>query len=102
MHQTLLDSPASQYGTVAKTQNRFNNVLQPFIPYGAKLEDPANALLSEIFNLDATGTNDVGWEFSQVTTIAFAPVECKCYQCRLLEYLYCRYNLHVWSFCERL
>ncbi len=53
--------PASQYGTVAKTQNRFNNVLQPFIPYGAKLEDPANALLSEIFNLDATGTNDVGW-----------------------------------------
>lgn len=53
--------PASQYGTVAKTQNRFNNVLQPFIPYGAKLEDPANAMLSEIFNLDATGTNDVGW-----------------------------------------
>jgi hypothetical protein len=53
--------PASIYGTVSRTVSRYNKVLEPFISYGAKLEDPANALLTENENLAATGINDVGW-----------------------------------------
>lgn len=53
--------PASQYGTVALTAARFNNVLAPFVSYGAKLEDINAALLGEQDNLTAKGTNDVGW-----------------------------------------
>lgn len=53
--------PASQYGAVALTTTRFNNVLSPFIAYGAKLEDANTALLGEMDNLSAKGINDVGW-----------------------------------------
>src|SRR3954470_3527482 len=36
--------PAAIYGTVVETASRFNKILQPFISYGAKLEDPATAV----------------------------------------------------------
>ena len=54
--------PASQYGTVALTNSRFNNVLAPFVPYGAKLEDMGSAMGGEMENIAANGTNDVGWK----------------------------------------
>lgn len=54
--------PSSTYGTVARTTTRFKNVLAPFIAYGAKLEDPSRAVLTEQDNLVASGINDVGWD----------------------------------------
>lgn len=54
--------PASTYGTVSRTAARFNSVLAPFIPYGAKLEDVSSAIADENVNVDATGINDVGWD----------------------------------------
>ena len=54
--------PSITFGTVSRTASRFNKVLQPFIPYGAKLEDPATAILTETENLTASGINDVGWK----------------------------------------
>jgi hypothetical protein len=53
--------PAGTFGNVAKNASRFNKVLQPFIPYGARLEDPATAVLTESENITAAGINDVGW-----------------------------------------
>ncbi|CAN5429581.1 hypothetical protein BH10BAC2_BH10BAC2_48490 [soil metagenome] len=54
--------PSSQYGAVAMTTSRYNNVLAPFISYGAKLEDMNAAMLGEMDNIAAKGTNDVGWK----------------------------------------
>lgn len=54
--------PASTYGAVVQTAARFNSVLQPFIPYGAKLEDVSNAMKTEYENIHARGINDVGWD----------------------------------------
>ncbi|WP_158638308.1 T9SS type A sorting domain-containing protein [Panacibacter ginsenosidivorans] len=54
--------PASQYGTVAMTATRYNNVLAPYISYGAKLEDLNSAMGGEMDNIAAKGTNDVGWK----------------------------------------
>ena len=51
----------SVYGPVTRTATRFKNVLSGFIPFGARLDDTANAILSENDNLNATGINDVGW-----------------------------------------
>src|SRR6266487_2744341 len=53
--------PSATYGTVAKTTNRFNKIWSSFKTYGEKLDDPSNAILSEMDNLSATGINDVGW-----------------------------------------
>lgn len=53
--------PASIYGPATRTSSRFKNVLTTFAPYGARLDDTANAILSENDNLNATGINDVGW-----------------------------------------
>lgn len=53
--------PESVYGAATRTTSRFNSVLQPFIPYGAKLEDPATATAGEMDQLSASGINDVGW-----------------------------------------
>lgn len=53
--------PPSVYGPVTRTATRFKNVLSGFIPFGARLDDTANAILSENDNLNATGINDVGW-----------------------------------------
>jgi hypothetical protein len=54
--------PSSQYGTVARTTTRFNNVLAPFISYGAKLDDANTAIsTSEMDLLGAKGINDVAW-----------------------------------------
>lgn len=54
--------PESVYGKAEKTANRFESVLAPFIPYGARLEDLSSALQSENENVDAKGINDVGWD----------------------------------------
>ena len=54
--------PVSTYGPAERTTTRLQNVLKPFVPYGAKLEDPATAILDEYSNLSAKGTNDVGWD----------------------------------------
>lgn len=54
--------PSSQYGAVAMTSSRYNNVLAPFVSYGAKLEDMDAAMLGEMDNIAAKGTNDVGWK----------------------------------------
>ena len=54
--------PAAQYGTVAMTAARYNNILAPYVAYGAKLEDITTALSdSEMDLLAAKGTNDVAW-----------------------------------------
>lgn len=54
--------PASQYGTVAQTATRYNNVLAPFLAYGAKLDDVTTAIsTSEMDLLAAKGLNDVAW-----------------------------------------
>lgn len=54
--------PPGQFGTVEKTATRYNNVLAPFIPYGARLDDINTALQSENENTEATALNDVGWD----------------------------------------
>lgn len=53
--------PSAIFGNISKTAFRFNKVLQPFVSYGAKLEDVSNAVLTETENLTANGINDVGW-----------------------------------------
>jgi len=55
--------PAAQYGTVAMTATRYNNILAPYVAYGAKLEDIATATSdNEMDLLAAKGTNDVAWK----------------------------------------
>ncbi|MEP7319769.1 MAG: T9SS type A sorting domain-containing protein [Panacibacter sp.] len=54
--------PASTYGTVSRTnQQRYTSIANKFSAFGAKLEDARAATLKEQDNLDAKGTNDVGW-----------------------------------------
>jgi hypothetical protein len=54
--------PASQYGAVTQTATRYNNVLAPFISYGAKLDDVNTAISTgEMDLLGAKGINDVAW-----------------------------------------
>ena len=54
--------PASTYGAVTRSNSlRYKNIANSFATYGAKLEDSATAVLYEGDNLDANGTNDVGW-----------------------------------------
>lgn len=54
--------PENIYGTATRTATRLQSVVAPFIPYGAKLEDPYTATLGEYDNLSATGINDAGWD----------------------------------------
>jgi hypothetical protein len=54
--------PGSLFGAATRTTTRMQNVLAPFIAYGAKLEDPAAATLDEFRSLSASGINDVGWD----------------------------------------
>ncbi|HXL58079.1 MAG TPA: T9SS type A sorting domain-containing protein, partial [Chitinophagaceae bacterium] len=54
--------PTAIYGAATRTTSRLTSVLQPFISYGAKLEDPVTATLNESAELSATGINDVGWD----------------------------------------
>jgi len=54
--------PAATYGTVSRTsQQRYKNILNDYVAYGALLEDPNTATLEENDQLNAKGTNDVGW-----------------------------------------
>ncbi|HRH47805.1 MAG TPA: T9SS type A sorting domain-containing protein [Panacibacter sp.] len=54
--------PAGTYGTVSRTNTlRYINIANKYLLYGAKLEDVNTATMLETDNLDATGTNDVGW-----------------------------------------
>lgn len=54
--------PVSTFGPVVRSATRFNSVLAPFAAYGAKLEDVANAVVTEYENIHAQGINDVGWD----------------------------------------
>lgn len=55
--------PAAIYGTVSQTnQQRYVNIANAFSGYGALLEDVKTATLAEMDNLNARGTNDVGWK----------------------------------------
>jgi Secretion system C-terminal sorting domain len=55
--------PAGSYGTVSQTnQQRYLNIVNKFTGYGALLEDVKTATLAEMDNLNAKGTNDVGWK----------------------------------------
>jgi hypothetical protein len=53
--------PEHIFGTANRDTVRMKKVLAPFIPYGAKLEDPLTATLDDYSNLSASGINDVGW-----------------------------------------
>ena len=54
--------PASTYGTLSRTNTlRYINIANKYLLYGAKLEDVNTATLLEADNLNAAGTNDVGW-----------------------------------------
>jgi hypothetical protein len=54
--------PASTYGTVSQTnQQRYINIVNKYSSKGALLEDVKSATLSEMDNIRASGTNDVGW-----------------------------------------
>ena len=58
----LVRFPASIYGNAVRTDtNRYKNIAAAFAAYGAKLEDPSAATLSDFGNLSAKGLNDVGW-----------------------------------------
>lgn len=54
--------PAGTYGTVSQNnQQRYINIANRYASYGALLEDAKAATLAELDNLEASGTNDVGW-----------------------------------------
>jgi hypothetical protein len=54
--------PAATYGTVFRTNTqRYQNIVNKFSAFGAKLEDVNTATGTEMDELSATGTNDVGW-----------------------------------------
>lgn len=55
--------PAGTYGAATRyNEARYISIKNAFAAYGALLEDPTRATLTEQDNLDATGTNDVGWK----------------------------------------
>jgi hypothetical protein len=54
--------PAATYGTVSQTnKQRYINIANKFTSKGALLEDVTSATGSEMDNIRAKGTNDVGW-----------------------------------------
>lgn len=54
--------PVATYGAATRSNSvRYKNIANSFTSFGAKLEDSATAVLYEGDNLDANGTNDVGW-----------------------------------------
>lgn len=55
--------PVRLYGKAdRKDTMRYKNIAAKFARFGAKLEDPVTATLSELNNLTAKGINDVGWD----------------------------------------
>ncbi|CAN5502508.1 hypothetical protein BH10BAC2_BH10BAC2_28790 [soil metagenome] len=55
--------PIRTYGKAdRKDTMRYKNIAAKFAKFGAKLEDPVTATLSELNNLVAKGINDVGWD----------------------------------------
>jgi hypothetical protein len=53
---------AAAYGPVSRTnQQRYRNIVNDYAAYGALLEDANTATLQENDELNAKGTNDVGW-----------------------------------------
>lgn len=55
--------PASTYGKVARFNKvRYQKIAAAYAANGAKLEDVTTATMFEADNLDAGGTNDVGWD----------------------------------------
>lgn len=55
--------PAGQFGTVSRTnQQRYKSIADKFARYGAKLQDVDRATSTELYNVDARGVNDVGWD----------------------------------------
>ena len=53
---------SSQYGAAERfNTQRYKNIYNSFSAYGAKLEDVSVVTGSEYANLNASGTNDVGW-----------------------------------------
>jgi hypothetical protein len=54
--------PSGTYGTVSQSNSaRFENILNAYSGYGAKLEDVSAATGYDLGCLSAKGTNDVGW-----------------------------------------
>ncbi len=54
--------PAAKYGTVSRSnEQRYKSIVSDFTAFGARLEDPHTATLTEMDELNASGTNDVGW-----------------------------------------
>jgi len=55
--------PVSIYGTIDRYDTtRYRNIANKYAKFGARLEDPVTATLSELNNLVANGINDVGWD----------------------------------------
>lgn len=55
--------PEGIYGTVSQAnQQRYINIANKYAAFGALQEDPKKATLAELDNLNASGTNDVGWK----------------------------------------
>lgn len=55
--------PESKYGTASDTnRQRFKNIAAEYAGYGAQLEDADAATSGEMDNINASGTNDVGWD----------------------------------------
>lgn len=55
--------PESIYGTADRNNtDRYLKIQQDYAAFGAKLDDPTTATLTELDNLGARGINDVGWD----------------------------------------
>lgn len=55
--------PASQFGSISRNnQQRYKSIAEKFAKYGAKLQDVERATSTELYNVDARGVNDVGWD----------------------------------------
>lgn len=55
--------PAATYGSVSRTNTqRYRNIANAYLAYGAKLDDIASVSATEMDNLAAKGINDVGWD----------------------------------------
>lgn len=55
--------PVAQYGAAQRSNStRYQNIANAYAAYGAKLEDVANAVGTELDNIGSRGINDVGWD----------------------------------------
>ncbi|HRI20515.1 MAG TPA: hypothetical protein PLA68_06155, partial [Panacibacter sp.] len=55
--------PAGTFGSVDRNNiQRYQNIVNQYSAFGAKLEDPGAASGLELAEISATGTNDVGWD----------------------------------------